>query len=234
MASTSESSFGKRLDNAKSLETHILSFSNYIEINTELTKASLNTKINDLLLINGEIANYLQAYSMGVDIKQKLFTKEDNSILKLITVIAANVRSVYGKNSKESTNVANLINKIRGIKVTKPKNSTDADTISRSERSYGTVLQTFSDLIVVLESFGTAYNPTNVECTVSSLRNKLALAAQTSTLSVQDYGKLKIARDSRTTQYEQLASFCQRLKDSVRAQYGTKSVEYKLVRSLRI
>jgi hypothetical protein len=43
-----------------------------------------------------------------------------------------------------------------------------------------------------------------------------------------------MTRESRTTKYEQLSQLCQRLKESVKAQYGTQSVEYKLVKGLKI
>ena len=52
MASISENSFGKRLDNANALATHIQSFGNYTELNAELSLASLNGKITSKLLLN--------------------------------------------------------------------------------------------------------------------------------------------------------------------------------------
>ena len=111
MASTSESSFGKRLDNAKALSSTILSFGSYTELNAELSLANLNNKVQELLSSNADVANKLQTYSITIEAKQNIFTKKPNAISKIVTLIVANVRSIYGKSSKEAENVNNLITK---------------------------------------------------------------------------------------------------------------------------
>ena len=234
MASVSESSFGNRLNNALTLETHLQSIANYSELNSELSIANLNSKVQELLVTNAEIATKVQTYSAAVDAKQKLFTKDSNSISKIVTPVIANVRSIYGKNAIETQNINTLITKIRGIKVVRSTTAQTTDTVSQSERSYGTILQTFSDLITTLTIFGTNYSPTNAECSVAKLSQKRDLATQINIKSIEDFGALKIARESRTTKYEQLSQLCQRLKETVKAQYGTQSVEYKLVKGLKI
>jgi len=234
MAVISESSFGKKLDNAQALSTHIKSFGNYTELNEELTIANLDAKIQELFTNNSEVANKLQTYSMTIDSKQKIFTKESNSITKIVTPIIANVRSVFGKNSQEAQNIGNLITKIRGVKVARTSTSQTSETISQSERSYGTMLQTFSDLITTLETFGANYSPTNPELKATQLKAKRDLATQINTKSIQDYGQLKLSRDNRIKNYVELSKLCQRFKETVKAQYGTQSTEYKLVKGLRI
>jgi hypothetical protein len=234
MASTTETSFGKRLESAQALATHIGSFTNYTALNTELTVANLNAIIDELKILNADIAGKLQAYSMTVDDKQKLFSKDPDSIIKIVTPIVANVRSIFGKDSREANNTTTLVTKIRGEKTKKVSGKENDETISQSERSYGTIMQTFADLIVVLDSFGTNYAPAKPEYSTTKLKQKLDLAAQLNTQSVQTYGQLKIQRDARLTKYEDLAALCQRLKDTVKAQYGTSSVEYKLVKGLKV
>ena len=108
---------------------------------------------------------------MTIDSKQKIFTKESNSITKIVTPIIANVRSVFGKNSQEAQNIGNLITKIRGVKVARTSTSQTSETISQSERSYGIMLQTFSDLITTLETFGANYSPTNPELKATQLKD---------------------------------------------------------------
>ena len=56
MASVSESSFGNRLNNAQILATHLQSIENYSELNSELSIANLNSKVQELLVTNAEIA----------------------------------------------------------------------------------------------------------------------------------------------------------------------------------
>lgn len=234
MASLSESSFGKRLDNAQALATHLQSFTNYAELNAELSIANLNAKVQELLTNNSQVATKSQSYSMSVDAKQKIFLKEPNSIAKIVTPIIANVRSIYGKNATETENIGSLVTKIRGIKVARSSTSETTENVSQSERSYGTMLQTFSDLITTLTTFGANYTPTNAECSVIKLTQKRDLATQINTKSIQDFGALKIARESRTNKYELLSQICQRYKETVKAQYGMQSVEYKLVKGLKI
>jgi hypothetical protein len=234
MASISETSFGKRLDNAQALATNLQEFGNYSELNAELSIQNLNNKVQELLTTNSEVATKIQSYSMTIDAKQKIFLKAPNSISKIITPVIANVRSIYGKNATETQNIGNLITKIRGIKVARSSVTETTETVSQSERSYGTMLQTFSDIITTLTTFGANYSPTNSECSVIELTQKLNLATQINKKSVQDFGALKIARESRTAKYEQLSQLCQRLKETVKAQYGTQSVEYKLVKGLKI
>lgn len=234
MASVSESSFGNRLNNAQTLATHLQSIANYSELNSELSIANLNSKVQELLVTNAEIAVKAQTYSASVDAKQKIFTKDSNSIAKIVTPVIANVRSIYGKNATETQNINNLITKIRGIKVARSTTVEITETVSQSERSYGTMLQTFSDLISTLTIFGANYAPTNDELSVIKLTQKRDLATQINIKSIEELGALKIARESRTIKYEQLSQLCQRLKETVKAQYGTQSVEYKLVKGLKI
>jgi hypothetical protein len=234
MASISETSFGKKLDNAQALATHLQSFNNYAELNSELSIINLNSKVQELLNNNAVVASKLQSYSISVEAKQNIFTKQPNSIAKIVTPVIANVRSIYGKNSKEVEIVNSYITKIRGIKVAKPNVGAEPNAVSQSERSYGTMLQTFSDLIVALESLGANYAPANTECSIANLKQKRDLATQFNTTSIEDFGQLKMARDSRTSKYEALSALCQRLKETVKAQYGTQSVEYKIVKGLKI
>ena len=234
MANISETSFGKRLENAQALATHLQEFENYTKLNAELSIANLNSKVQELLSTNTEVATKIQTYSMTIDAKQKIFLKAPNSISKIVTPVIANVRSIYGKNATETQNISNFITKIRGIKVARNSTTENTETVSQSERSYGTMLQTFSDLITTLTTFGANYAPANSECSVTELTQKRDLATQINTKSIQDFGALKIARESRTTKYEQLSQLCQRLKETVKAQYGTQSVEYKLVKGLKI
>ena len=234
MASISENSFGKRLENAQALSTNLQSFTNYSELNAELSIGNLNSKVQELLLNNAEVASKAQTYSASVNAKQNIFLKDSNSISKIVTPIIANVRSIYGKNASETENIMNLVTKIRGIKVARSSQTENTETMSQSERSYGTILQTFSDIITTLTIFGANYSPTNAECSVTKLTQKRDLATQLNTTCVQEFGALKMSRESRTTKYEQLSQLCQRLKETVKAQYGTQSVEYKLVKGLKI
>jgi len=47
-------------------------------------------------------------------------------------------------------------------------------------------------------------------------------------------GSLKTVSDLRNTYYEKLSEVTQRIKESVKSQYGVASVEYKLVKGLKV
>ena len=116
MASISENSFGKRLENAQALSTNLQSFANYSELNAELSIVNLNSKVQELLLNNAEVASKAQTYSASVTAKQNIFLKDSNSISKIVTPIIANVRSIYGKNASKTENIMNLVTKFVELK----------------------------------------------------------------------------------------------------------------------
>ena len=234
MKSISEQSFGKKLENANALSTLISGFTGFVTLNPLVSVAALNTLTSDIKGANSNVAGNLQSYTMTIDQKQKVFNVGPTSIKKITTPVIANVRSLYGKTSQEAESVNNFVVKIRGEKVAKPTANANAETISKSQRSYGSVLQNFSDMITTLDSFETPYQSAKTDYTIASLILKKDEATLINTKSVQEFGKLKLARDTRNTQYEQLSDLSQRLKDAVKAQYGNSSPEFKLVKGLKI
>jgi DNA topoisomerase VI subunit B len=161
MASTSEKTFGSRLQNAEKVLTNLTAFSGYNPPTAEQSISNYETLITTIKTQNNEAASKIQAYSAAVDNRQKLFQKNSDSLNKIMTPIAAAIRSSYGKTSKEATDIAAMVTKVRGLNVKKDTKDPNATTVSQSERSYGSMTQTFADMIATLENYGANYNAAN-------------------------------------------------------------------------
>ncbi|WP_395053138.1 hypothetical protein [Flavobacterium sp.] len=74
------------------------------------------------------------------------------------------------KNSQQAKDVTQLIIKIRGAKTKAISKNADTTTISSYEKSYGSQLQNFQDIITLLISFGTNYEPSNTAIKISQLQ----------------------------------------------------------------
>lgn len=234
MASNSEVTFGSRLANAQTLVTHLQSFKDYVAQTPDQSVANVQAVIANIKTQNDTTAGDKQDYSTAVDTRQKLFQKDADSLIKLLSPIGSAVRSAFGKTSKEAANTAALITKIRGIKVKKePKDPTE-ETVSQSERSFGSITQTFADIVATLQKFGGNYNPANEKVKLPALTDKLAQLNTANTNVPLAYGKLKQSRDDRNEQYKNLTAITQRIKDAVKSQYTLGSTEYALIKGLKI
>lgn len=234
MASTSEATFGSKLNNAETLATHLQAFTDYVAQTPDQSVPSLLALIANIKAQNSTAAGNKQDYSTAVDIRQKLFNKDSDSLKKLLSPIGSAVRSAFDKTSKEAANIAALVTKIRGIKVKKEPKEPNQETVSQSERSFGSITQTFADMIATLQKFGASYNPANKQVTLAALTDKLAQLTTANTNAPLAYGKLKQSRDDRNELYKNLTNVTQRIKEAVKSQYTVGSTEYELIKSLRI
>lgn len=234
MASNSEITFGARLNNASTISTHLKSFKDYAPPKADQSAANLDAVVENIKTHNSTTAGNKQAYSAAVDKRQKLFTKDADSLVKIMSPLGAAVRSIFTKTSKEATDIAAMIVKIRGEKIKKSKAEPNAEFVSQSEKSFGSMTQNFADIIATLQKFGDAYKPANKSITIDSLVAKLALLTQANTDVAVAYGVYKESTDDRIVLYKSLTDLTQGIKDAVKSQYGLTSTEYKLVKSLKV
>ncbi len=237
MASTSETSFGAKLRNAQDLLTYITGFTGYAPPREQESVASMTTLITSIVATNATESSQQENYKVAVDNRQSAFSKKTGSVEKLLSPIKGAVDAQYGKKSTEATTINAIIKKMRATKLTKapidPTNPEQATTISQSERSYGSITQSFNDIINTLSQF-TGYEPTNNTIKVVTLQ---ALATQLTTLNntvIQKIQPLKITRATRLTLYTDLKDRVQRIKSYVKAQYGNSSSEYEMIKGLSI
>jgi hypothetical protein len=234
MASTSEATFGSRLTNAETLLTHLQNFKDYAAQTPDQSVASMQALIAGIKALNTATAGNKQDYSTAVDIRQKLFNKDSDSLIKLLSPIGSAVRSAFDKTSKEAANIAAMVTKIRGIKVKKEPKEPNQETVSQSERSFGSITQTSADMIATLQKFGASYNPANKQVIISALTSKLAQLTTANINAPLAFGKLKQSRDDRNELYKNLTNVTQRIKEAVKSQYTVGSTEYELIKGLRI
>jgi glutamyl/glutaminyl-tRNA synthetase len=234
MASQSENTFGTKIQNAQNLVTNLQTFAAYKPLNVTESVAEMITLINATKLANDTSANKLQSFTLMVDIRQKLYDKEDDSLKKTITPIIALIRGQYGKESKEASSINEQIKKMRGTTKVKSEKKLDEKSISTSQQSYSSVVQSFADLISSLEALTPAFNPPIDNLKIPKLKEKLEKIGQTTNEITGVFGELSQARNTRNELYKDVKKRCQRIKESVKGQFGVKSTEYALIKGLKI
>ncbi len=241
MASNSELTFGSRLANASKISTQLKSFTAFVAPTTNTSIANYDALIAALTTENANIATKKALYSAAVEQKQKLLFKDEVSIIKLLSPITAAVKSKLGKKSKPATDIAALVVKIRGEKKAKSKEPKPEDkseatkiSISQSERSFGSITQNFNDIISTLSSLGEDYAPVNDVLKITALTTTLANVKAANDAATNAYSVLKMNIDQRLQQYDDLKERTQRIKDSVKSQYGKNSTEYKLIKGIKV
>lgn len=241
MASNSEVTFGARVANAETISTHLKSFTGFVAPTTNTSIPNYDALIASLKTENTGVATKKANYSAAVETRQKLFFKDKDSVLKILSPVTSAVRAKLGKTAKPVTDIAALVEKIRGVKKEKPKDpkadeatGKKKDTVSQSERSYGSITQNFTDIVTTLVTLGTDYSPANTIHKLPALQTKLTAITTANTAAASTYGALKTGFDNRANFYADLTERTQRLKEQVKSQYGVKSTEYKLVRPLKV
>ena len=237
MASTSENTFGAKLRNAQDLLNYIQGFTGYSPPRAQESVASMTTLITSIVTANSTTANNQQQYKAATAARQAAYKGTNGSIEKLLPSIKGAVEAQFGKKAPETESIGAQIKTMRSNKLVKspadPTKLTQEKTVSQSERSYGSMVQSFNNIIASLQQFS-GYNPSNVNLRIASLQ---ATATQVTTLNntvAQKTLALKKAKASRKTLYADLKDRAQRIKSYVKAQYGVSSNEYNLIKGLKI
>ncbi len=241
MGNFSENTFGARIANAEALLTHLKAFTTYAAPTTDTSTENYEKLIQALKAENAGIATKKLAYSTAVDTRSKHFFKEPTSVDKLVSPITAAVKAKLGKSAKQVTDITALGNKIRGEKPKKAttppvegKEAEKKDTVSQSERSYGSITKHFADIINTLTALGTDYTPANDSIKIATLTAKLETIKTANNQVTATYGALKVSIDGRQAAYADLSERTQRIKESVKSQYGLQSTEFKLIKALKV
>lgn len=236
MKTVSESSFGARLRRAQDLLTYISGYQVYKPPRPDESIENLTILIDSIIAANATESVQRENYRAAVAVRQSAFTRKDGSVQKLLSPIKGAVDAQYGKNSSEATNLNSLIKKMRATKIikapadpTKPENE---KTVSQSERSYGSVTQHFNDIVNTISQFS-SYDSSNESLTLTALQAFAAKLTDYNNDVAQKTQQLKATKASRLDKYEDLRDRVQRVKAYIRAHYGIKSNEYKLISGLK-
>jgi hypothetical protein len=233
MASSTENTFGTKIQNAQNLLTCVQSFASYTPLRPTDSIAEMTTLVNNVLLANNTESSKSQLYTLAVEARQKQFSKKDDGISTILTSIIATVRALYGKSSKETISINEKVIKLRGSQKPKSSKNPEEKNISTTQQSYASVTQNFADLIVSLEALTPAFNSPNPNITIPKLKERLDLMRQTTNTVTTTLSELVQARTTRDNLYSDLKERCLRIKENIKAQYGTKSSEYTMVKGLK-
>lgn len=232
MATPSQASYAARLARAEQFYQFISSFQNYNPGIPELTPESFQNLVTQLSSTQSQHTVTHHEFSEAVRLRKKTFTLNPDSVTKTLTLINSYVRAKNGVNSQQYIDVNNFVKKIRGEKPLPVTANSTQDSISRSERSYGSQLQNFTDIITLLQQFGTNYDPTNVAIKIPALNTLHTHAATANNTVTQKFSTFHPKITERRNGFKTLADTTTRIKEMVKAQYGSNSEEYKLIKGL--
>jgi hypothetical protein len=233
MSSTSEKTFGSRIENARKFISHLQSFQNYQPETGDYSIADYAAAIQIAETINPFIASTKLAYRQAVAERKALYYEAPNSIKKLTSPIGSYVRAKFGKDSSNYLELNGLILKIRGTKL-KTQTTADSNAHSMAQQSYGSLLFHFENAIAGLQTMGNEYNPGNQQIQLSALVELKNLAIEKNNTVATTFATLNPKQNERNQIYDTLSMKTQRIKDFVKSQYGVGSSEYKLIKGLKI
>jgi hypothetical protein len=237
MASISENSFGAKLINAQNLVNMIQGFTGYNPPRTQESIVGMNALLTSITSANNSASSILQQYKSAVSARQIAYKGSSTSIDRLLSPLRGAVDAQYGKKSPEGQSISTIIKSMRATKLVRlpadPSTDSQEKTISQSERSYGSIIQTFNTLIASLQQFN-GFNPSNNTLKIASLQASVSKINTLNDSVAQKIQALKTAQTNRKTQYTDLKDRVQRIKSYVKAQYGTASNEYNMIKGLKV
>jgi hypothetical protein len=228
-----EKTFGTRLNSAETMLTHLKSFTEYKPLNPQDSTEALTIAIKELKIAASAEVAAAQNYTIAVDTRKKIFRTNTNSLTKTITPINAYIKAQYGKNSKQAAFITDKVNKIRGTKPSTSDQNTTTKTISSSQQSYASMTQEFADIISALGTLTPAYLPPNEDIRIPKLQLLHQEMHQASSDVITFAAELLRLKNQKDTIYQNIKTSCLRIKDAIKAQYGSTSIEYTLIKSLK-
>ena len=185
-------------------------------------------------LINNEATlefNYSQAVKTRVD----LFRATPNSLEKKLRYIRASILAQFDRESTEAQTVISIIAKLRSRKSIK-KEKVDIEgnvaihSISQSQRSYGSMISNFNELLNKLTAMNYQSPTTDYQLPqLQAFAESLVVASD-----AVDYAssQLRIARKYRDEHLLLFPKYTKRIKNYILVQYGFDSAEYNNIKNL--
>lgn len=233
MASTTEKTFGSRLYDAQRMALDMATFVNYAAPTAETTVVTWNQFIAEVGTTNNLVPVLVSAFSLAVADRQNKFDKNADSMRKILSPIGSYVSARFGKGSKQHQDIMRMINNIRNVKHKKLKDGDEDEFVSQSHQSYGSLIQTFRDIVNTLASYAD-YTPPAGPIELANLQAKQAALEAANDAVTSAYAVLKPSRVLRTSQYVTLNKRGQTIKDAVKSQFGFKSTEYSMIKGYKI
>ena len=232
MPSTSERTFGQRYTKARDLVEYLKLVPTYAPSNPDLAVAAFDAFVGTVDTANNAVASQTSALQTARDARLVLF-KGPEGLIKRCAQIRDYISSIEtkGKNSVEYKKAQKVVMRMRGIKLSKKKISTEAGatepkTISTSEVSFGSMLNAGKEVLQVINGLA-AYAPSNTNITSA---NFAAFVTQLDNKNSEIASKLSDwdnAIETRADLYATLKDRVSKIKSALAGQYGRQSNEYK-------
>jgi len=244
----SQTSFGARIDNAKKVLVHLSTFTGY-NPPVEQTAEALSNFLTALEKHNADAASKAESNSNAKEMRRQAFKTGNGSLRKMSLQVLAAVRSQYGIKSRQATDVKVIVNRITGSvgkKTTKPPvpenpptatqtpTDTESKSVSKRETGFGNMLKTFADVVATVKNYGATYTPGNTAITTGALQTRLKELSEINRNATASYSVLKQSQLERMDLYKQLKDKIQRIKNAVKSQYDIGSVEYGLIKGIKV
>ena len=237
MASSSETGHAKNIANLNLLNTNIVALGpTYNPSNPKLLLLKLQT-IYDTGFTEQESVNKLVApYTIAVDDREIVFKPLNRELTKLRKAYKA----TDGVTPVQLQDLMTIIRKLKGIKKSKDKPSTDPqeaqDSYSTSQLSYDQRTNTM-DLLIALLKNTLNYNPNETEYKLVTYQDKKALMLLKTQAVANTYVPLNNARSARnSTLYnadDNLVDTANKAKDYIFTILDANSAQYKAIAKIK-
>jgi hypothetical protein len=236
----SEKTYGMRLHNCFTILAVIRLAPDFETDQVELMPTNFASFLVEVANSNKARTIAEQEYSTAVAERRDFFAKNENSIHATAIAVKVAVLARYGKDSRQYKTISSIVKKMSYQKPavkTKPDSENPDNTIStyisRSQRSYGSITENFSDLITVLVSFQNYDNPRQ-ELKLPALQAQVLAAQQHNINTDATHFNYKKAQTLRQENYAILSERANKIKALLLSIYGKKSPIYKQVADLSI
>lgn len=247
MASTSEHTFGNKLQHGRNLKQTVDTIAGFTPDNPSLAPAAFGTFLDSVEAANDTAASTAQDLATARGDRRLGFFGDAGMNVPGLRTLAGRVRdhvaSTAGKKSAAYRNIQKLTQKITNYRSPKkPVSSSPGTTpaekksISQSERSYGSMVQAGRDLAAAVEQVP-GYNPTAADLKPAALKTKMNALAGLNDNVAAALAEAQSAANARLALYDHpetgLQALFQQLKAAIASQFGRRSAEYQAVAGIK-
>jgi hypothetical protein len=236
MSSKIESGLGAKIKQAQDLLVIVSQFQDYNPPRVEDQIPAFTTLVQQIVSVNTSIAQFSENYRISVDARRNEYIENEFSLIKLLSPICNAVEAQYGKDSKQTKLVREIARQLRSYRPNKtnptPETLTVSKTVSKSEMSFGSMVQKFRNIVDTVSQYGD-YAPQKAELQLANLQAKAEALVALNNDVLTKLQTLKTAQFNRTELYADLKQRALRIKSYIRANYGNKSQEYQLVKIIK-
>ena len=237
MASTSEVGHAKNIANLNLLNTNIVALgATYNPSNPKLLLPNLQTIYTTAFTEQASVNNLVAPYSVAVDEREIIFKPLNRELTKLRKAYKA----TEGVTQVQLEDFMTIIRKLKGIKKSKNKPSTDPqeaqDSYSTSQMSYDQRTNTMDLLISLLQNTPN-YSPNESEYKIVAYQDKKAAMLLKTQAVADTFVPLNNARSARNeTLYnseDNLVDTANKAKDYLFTILDASSAQYKAIAKIK-